>query len=568
MPSIARKSSEALYDILQPDMEKWAIYQLSQDKEQFSQYLVEQSKAHIQQLLHQNPKLLIEEMAKTLYMERLRMKSEPWKVDPKDEKFFWGKVNDALVQYAQRKPNDTIDADTPAPDELFQQIVERYAHEIIGKFSPPHYNFSTFVVSNGISRLLNTLSSRRALAFQISLKERLKVTGPLDTIRALSERGTLLLTPTHFSNLDSLLVGWVIYSLGLPAFLYGGGLNLFNGKFFGYFMNRLGAYKVDRRKKNMIYIETLKMYSQLTLQRGCHSLFFPGGTRSRNGQIETHLKLGLLSSAVEAQRQNFIAAQTPDTANKIFVVPLAINYHFVLEASSLIDEHLKRSGKERYFIDRDEFPSSMKMIHFLRKFFSIASEVVLSFGEPMDVFGNPVDLQGNSLDKKGQPFDIGAYFLSDGKYAPDYQRDSEYTRLLADAIVRGNYQANTVLSSHLVAFAAFEILARKNHRLDLYGLLRLPEEDCVIPYHVLLEVLQKLQTELIIRCQDRQLHLADNLYHSPQQIADHALANLGIYHEVPPLKLAQDGQHLIAQNMNLLYFYRNRLMGYELEQLI
>ena len=110
------------------------------------------------------------------------------------------------------------------------------------------------------------------------------------------------MVPTHFSNLDSVLIAWVIYELGLPPFIYGAGLNLFNIGIFAYFMNSVGAYKVDRRKKNAVYLETLKTYSTLSIQKGCHSLFFPGGTRSRSGKIENVLKMGLLGTAIEAQR--------------------------------------------------------------------------------------------------------------------------------------------------------------------------------------------------------------------------------------------------------------------------
>ena len=204
----------------------------------------------------------------------------------------------------------------------------------------------------------------------------------------------------------------------------------------------------------------------------------------------------------------------------------------------------------------------------MRKVFSIQSEVVLSFGEPIDIFGNAVDAQGNSYDKHGKKMDISAYFLSDGSFKPDYQRDSEYTKMLANYIVKGNLKANTVLSSHLVAFAAFEILVRKNRRMDLYGLLRLPEDECIIPYKHLVSTIELLQKELIYRAQHQQLHIADNISASADEIITHALANLGIYHAVTPLKLDAENNQLIAQNMNLLYFYHNRLMGYELEQLI
>jgi glycerol-3-phosphate O-acyltransferase len=66
------------------------------------------------------------------------------------------------------------------------------------------------------------------------------------------------------------------------------------------------------------------------LQWGCHSLFYPGGTRSRSGALEQQLKLGLLGTVFEAQQYNYQAQGR--TARKIFVVPVVLSYHCVLEA--------------------------------------------------------------------------------------------------------------------------------------------------------------------------------------------------------------------------------------------
>ena len=51
----------------------------------------------------------------------------------------------------------------------------------------------------------------------------------------------------------------------------------------------IGVLKGSRHNQ-ALYLETLKMYSNLAIQRGAHSLFFPGGTRSRSGQIEIAVK--------------------------------------------------------------------------------------------------------------------------------------------------------------------------------------------------------------------------------------------------------------------------------------
>ena len=120
-------------------------------------------------------------------------------------------------------------------------------------------------------------------------------------------------------------------------------------------MNSLGAYKVDRRKKNLPYLETLRMYSNVAIQKGAHSLFFPGGTRSRSGMIEKQLKLGLLSTAIEAQRNLYL--ENNPGARKIFVVPVTLNYHFVLEAPELIEDYLQVKGQDRYFAEQDNHGS-------------------------------------------------------------------------------------------------------------------------------------------------------------------------------------------------------------------
>src|SRR5207344_2939506 len=98
------------------------------------------------------------------------------------------------------------------------------------------------------------------------IHERIKLFGPIEKIRKLSKDGVLVIVPTHSSNMDSIMIGYALDEIaGLPAFSYGAGLNLYNSEFFGYFMNRLGAYRVDRRKKNPVYLESLKAMSNISL---------------------------------------------------------------------------------------------------------------------------------------------------------------------------------------------------------------------------------------------------------------------------------------------------------------
>ena len=111
----------------------------------------------------------------------------------------------------------------------------------------------------------------------------------------------------------------------------------------------------------------LKTYSSVMIERGYHSLFFPGGTRSRSGMVESRLKLGLAGTAIEAYARNAIRAEPRRAPRPIFFVPVTINYALVLEAETLIDDYLKEAGKARYIIEDDEFSQLDRWLAFFRR---------------------------------------------------------------------------------------------------------------------------------------------------------------------------------------------------------
>src|SRR5690606_6554932 len=109
-------------------------------------------------------------------------------------------------------------------------------------------------------------------------------------------------------------------------------------------------------------------------------------------------------------------------------------------------------------------------------------DISVSIGKAMDILGNYVDADGNSVDNHGRTIDCKDYFLSNGRITVDKQRENEYTRKLAKKIVGEFHKINRVFSSHMVAFTAFQMIRRENKKLDLFNLLRLPEEDIVLAY--------------------------------------------------------------------------------------
>ena len=543
------------YSEIIPKTREWPIYQLSQHRPEFIKEVTEKSL----QLLRdaRKGKSLREELETTVYREKLRMKANPWRVDPKDEKDFWNRIQHKLVTTEGAENADEVE------QQILEDIVSRYANEIAGNFKKSYYRFARTFVTFGFARLLNAARVGGFLALfsrQLDLDDKIKIVGNPEHIRSLAAKGTVVMVPTHFSNLDSILIGWVIQFLGLPAFIYGAGLNLFNIKIFAYFMNSLGAYKVDRRKKNSVYLETLRTYSTLAIKRGCHSLFFPGGTRSRSGKIEKALKLGLLGTTIEAQRM--IYEENED--RKVFVVPVVINYQFTLEAPALINEHLKRTGQERYYQENDEFSTSYKIATFLFKFFTKGSNISVTIGKGMDILGNYVDDEGNSYDKNKNPINPKDYFVSEGAITNDRQREQTYVRILAKRIVEEYHIQNRVFASHLVAYTAFKMLERRNAKLDLYHVLRLPEEDLVIDYADFKKAFKKLRKQILKQEKKGKVGIAEHLRDKADEAIKEGLRNLGMYHAARPVILRKD--KIIVQEPNTLYYYHNRMEGYGLEK--
>lgn len=555
------------YEPILPKKDEWPVVKLSKNRKDFIRKVADASKKSVLEITAENIDLLREELETTLYREKLRMKQNPWAVDPDDEKEFWGKVKSTMVQLSA-DGSLTKTQKKKKYLEILDDITMRYSEEIASNFIHSHYKVTRRIVTFGFSRLLNAArvkGFKSIFSNQFSLQDKIQIVGETDQIRELASKGTIVMVPTHFSNLDSILIGWIISVLGLPPFIYGAGLNLFNISIFAYFMNALGAYKVDRRKKNLIYLETLKTYSSEALQFGVHSLFFPGGTRSRSGMIEKKLKLGLLSTAVEAQRANFERGED-DVSGKIFIVPVTINYHFVLEAPSLIQEHLALTGQERYYKESDEFSTSYKISKFLVKFFTKGSDISVSVGKALDVLGNYVDNDGNSIDRNGRKIDTKDYFLYNGKVTVDAQREEEYTYHLGKRIVEEFHKINRVFSSHLVAFTAFQMIKRENKKMDLYNLLRLPEEDVVLIYNEFKEECLKVLGKIKELEAESKVQVAPHMKMDIDSIIDHGLANVGMYHAKRPLVKNSMG-NIETQDLNLLYYYQNRLHGYDLEKL-
>jgi glycerol-3-phosphate O-acyltransferase len=446
--------------------------------------------------------------------------------------------------------------------ERLAAYAERYAWDVAGNFDRRVYKFASRAMAPLLGALLAPRSTLRHLgqSFDLTaLDGRILVQGPREHIRKLTEVGTVVFVPTHLSNLDSVVFGFALERAGLPPATYGAGKNLFTNPVLSFFMHNLGAYRVDRRLRHSLYKQVLKTYSCVLIERGYHSLFFPGGTRSRSGAVERKLKLGLAGTGLEA----FVRTTVRGRTQKVFFVPATINYLLTLEAETLIDDFLQEEGKARYIIEDDESTRVSRVASFLQKLLGLDGACVVRFSRPLDCFGNLVDDEGTSHDDRGREVAASSYVTGrEGKPALDTARDIEYTRELGERIVDAFRRDTVVMATHVVAACAFERLRRAVGTADLFAVLR-HRDDVTVPRTELAEDVEVLLERLANLENRGEIVMAPSLRgQTPDAVLETALRAFAGYHTQEVL--APRGGELVLRDTRLLFYYQNRLAAHGL----
>lgn len=447
--------------------------------------------------------------------------------------------------------------------ETLRQVVDSIARDIAGNFDPRVYHFSQRVIPGLIAGVMNPkqLAVDAVQAGHVGAERLVSLAGDLDSLRSLARVGTLIVVPTHSSNLDSLAIGESLAREDLPPVVYGAGKNLFTNPIVSFFMHNLGAYRIDRRIQTTIYKHVLKTYSCVMIERGYHSLFFPGGTRSRSGMIEGHLKLGLAGTAIEAFARNAIRAkQRGDRPAPIFFVPVTINYALVLEAESLVEDYLKEKGQARYIIEDDEFSQLDRWLAFFRRLTSYGAACVLRYGPAIDPFGNRVDARGRSLAPSGDVVDPISYITHRGEPVLDAARDAAYTRELGRELVEHYRRGTVLMTTQLVAHVLFRRLVRETPGVDLFGRVRRRGE---IAWEFSDYVTEFLETRERLRSLAAAggVHLNSYLStDSAERAFERATEAWDGYHTRTMARL-HDGR-IVIEDPALLLYYQNRLVPF------
>jgi glycerol-3-phosphate O-acyltransferase len=444
-------------------------------------------------------------------------------------------------------------------DEV-RRLAEEYVWDVAGNFDPRVYQAATRLMPPVLGAVIApfaTFTSLRRLLDAQGLAERITVEGRIDEVRRLVDRGTVVYVPTHLSNMDSIVFGYALERAGLPPATYGAGKNLFSNPVLSFFMHNLGAYRVDRRLRHSLYKDVLKTYSGVLIERGYHSLFFPGGTRSRSGGVERRLKLGLAGTGVEAFARSAMAGQP----RRVFFVPATISYLVTLEAETLIGDFLQEAGKHRFIIEDDESSRVEKVAAFASKLLRHNDGVVIRFGEPLDPFGNLVDADGCSLDGRGRAVDPVSFVRNKhGEVAVDADRDAQYTRELGEAVCSAYLRHTVILPTHVVAAVMMNHLRSSAGTDDLFALLRVREKVATARAELAADV-EKMRDELRSQEARGKVVLGPTVRGGTgQQLIEEALRAFRGTHSTHVIE--ENAGELWIGDAPLVYYYQNRLAAH------
>jgi glycerol-3-phosphate O-acyltransferase len=98
-------------------------------------------------------------------------------------------------------------------------------------------------------------------------------------------------------------------------------------------------------------------------------------------------------------------------------------------------------------------------------------------------------------------------------------------------------------------------------------MLLLPREDRLVSIDEVTEAVTKMREHILEMYRSGTVRVADHfLNRDVTALIEHGLKHLGMYHDPVPLIRNRQGD-IVVTDMKLLFFYHNRLDGYEFEKL-
>jgi glycerol-3-phosphate O-acyltransferase len=212
--------------------------------------------------------------------------------------------------------------------------VRAYVDEIVPFFNVIAY----FQVGFRVSRAVLNFFYKVTVAFE-----------DRPALQRLPKDAVVVYLMNHRSNADYVLVGYALSGQVAISYAVGEWARAFPLELL---FKAFGAYFVRRRYREPLYHTVLERYVQLITRQGVTQGIFLEGGLTRDGRLRAP-KIGLLDYVLGIARE-------PSYRDRLYVIPVAVNYDRVLEDRSLLlelatKEGLRRPGRISQMLDVTRF---------------------------------------------------------------------------------------------------------------------------------------------------------------------------------------------------------------------
>ena len=239
------------------------------------------------------------------------------------------------------------------PEAGVRRDAARYLREIAATHSPYVIDLTAHLI-----HLLYTRGYGEAMHYD---REQLA------DLYALGQRAPLVFLPTHKSNLDHLVLQYVLHENGHPPNHTAGGINM---NFFpvGPLVRRSGVFFIRRTfKDNPVYKFVLQQYIDYLVEKRFSLEWYLEGGRSRSGKLLPP-RFGLFANVVDAYRRG--------KSDDVHLIPVAIAYDQIQDVGDYVAEQ-RGAAKEA-----ESFRWFLGLLRRLRQNYG---DIHIRFGEPLSL---------------------------------------------------------------------------------------------------------------------------------------------------------------------------------------
>jgi glycerol-3-phosphate O-acyltransferase len=240
-------------------------------------------------------------------------------------------------------------------EDSVRRDAARYLREIAATHSPYVIDLTAHLI-----HLLYTRGYSEALHYD---------RGQLADIYALGQRSPLVFLPTHKSNLDHLVLQYVLHENGHPPNHTAGGINM---NFFpiGPLVRRSGVFFIRRTfKDNPVYKFVLQQYIDYLIEKRFSLEWYLEGGRSRSGKLLPP-RFGLFANVIDAYQRG--------KSEDVYLIPVSIAYDQIQDVGDYVAEQ-RGAAKET-----ESFRWFLRMVRRLRHNYG---DIHIRFGEPLSLGG-------------------------------------------------------------------------------------------------------------------------------------------------------------------------------------